>query len=174
MPRDMGDRRRGRKGRAQASSGRPGQESAASLVDFYCRRVGEEYRFAERDGFARDAAAGGQGHKGEFALCLSEQREIDRRGEVRGVEIRAADAQAVGVRVADSVARVVGSAWVRNLEPLVEMQFARAAIVIEAVGAVDILLHLDDGQPAADGVYRPGAVVDEIVRSEEHTSNSSH
>src|SRR3546814_7689988 len=53
MPRDMGDRRRGRKGRAQASSGRPGQESAASLVDFDCRRVGEEYRFAERDGFAR-------------------------------------------------------------------------------------------------------------------------
>src|SRR3546814_5354192 len=83
MPRDMGDRRRGRKGRAQASSGRPGQESAASLVDFDCRRVGEEYRFAERDGFARDAAAGGQGHKGEFALCLSEQRAIDRRGEDR-------------------------------------------------------------------------------------------
>ena len=44
------------------------------------------------------------------------------------------------------------------------MQFARAAVVVEAIGHVAVLLDLDQADAGADGVDRPRRDVEEIAR----------
>src|SRR3546814_5650117 len=47
---------------------------------------------------------------------------------------------------------------------LIEVQFARAAVIVETIGAIDILLDLDDHQSGTDGVDRSRRIVHEIAR----------
>src|SRR3546814_17359734 len=79
------------------------------------------------------------------------------------VERRAVDEQAIFGRVDPAIARIGPRRGLGHGETGIEMQFARPAIVIETIGAVDILLHLDDGQPRADRVDRHRLVIDEII-----------
>src|SRR3546814_11455915 len=43
------------------------------------------------------------------------------------------------------------------------MQFARTAVIIEGIGAIDVLLHLDERQAGADGMDGPRWIVEEIA-----------
>ena len=54
-------------------------------------------------------------------------------------------------------------AGVRHRHRLVEMELARAAVIVEPVGEVDILLDLDQRDAAADGVDRAGGRIEEVA-----------
>src|SRR3546814_11530903 len=43
------------------------------------------------------------------------------------------------------------------------MQFARTAVIIEAIGAIDVLLHLDERQAGADGMDGPRWILEELA-----------
>lgn len=47
-------------------------------------------------------------------------------------------------------------------EPLLEMQFARAAIIIQPVSDIAVLLHFEQADSAADRVHRVGRNVEEV------------
>src|SRR3546814_832432 len=79
------------------------------------------------------------------------------------VERRAVDEQAIFGRVDPAIARIGPRRGLGHGETGIEMQFARPAIVIETIGAVDILLHLDDGPPRPQRVDRPRPVIDELI-----------
>ncbi len=51
----------------------------------------------------------------------------------------------------------------RHADALLEMQLARAAVVVEAVGDVGVLLDLDDRAAAADRMHRVGRDVEEVA-----------
>ena len=55
---------------------------------------------------------------------------------------------------------------VTHRQAIIQMQFARSSIVVEPVGDVFILLHLDQGDAAADGVDRAGGYVVEASASD--------
>src|SRR3546814_10607928 len=52
----------------------------------------------------------------------------------------------------------------RSRQTGIEVQFARAAVIVETIGAIDILLDLDDHQSGTDGVDRSRRIVHEIAR----------
>src|SRR3546814_5887448 len=65
---------------------------------------------------------------------------------------------------------------VGDRDAVVQMQFARAAIIIETIGRLAVLLHLDQRQPRADRMDRARGNVEEIARLDRKSTrlNSSH
>ena len=56
----------------------------------------------------------------------------------------------------------------RNLHGLVQMQFARAAVVVEPIGDVGVLLDFTQREPAADGVNCAGGDEKSVARLHFH------
>src|SRR3546814_17591806 len=53
---------------------------------------------------------------------------------------------------------------VGDRDAVVQMQFARAAIIVETIGRLAVLLHLDQRQPRADRMDRARGNIEEIAR----------
>ena len=77
--------------------------------------------------------------------------------------MRAIDEQASFVFFDAGVARVVVRRQGCDGEPVIEMKLPVAAVIIETIGQVEILLHLDEGQTRADCMDGPRRVVDKIA-----------
>src|SRR3546814_38502 len=77
--------------------------------------------------------------------------------------MRSFDQHAIFARLDAAIARIDVRLGACNRQPRIEMQFARTAVIIEAIGAIDVLLHLDERQAGADGMDGPRWIVEEIA-----------
>src|SRR3546814_19721330 len=68
--------------------------------------------------------------------------------------------------IGNAAGRRIGHVRLRvgDRDAVVQMQFARAAIIVETIGRLAVLLHLDQRQPRADRMDRARGNIEEIAR----------
>src|SRR3546814_13680440 len=77
--------------------------------------------------------------------------------------MRSFDQHAIFARLDAAIARIDVRLGACHRQPRLEMPFARTAVLIEAIGAIDVLLHLDERQAVAAGMDGARWIVEEIA-----------
>ena len=152
----------------RASASRIGEQQIAALRSASRRSAQRPSTVTHSPALPRhtiDHAFAGERHQparstpvGQFHLAVARPASV--RARTSALRTGSCDPRSTSPAIGQRHERI----GIGDREPGVEVQFAVAAIIVEAIGQVDVLLDLDHRDAAADRVDRAGGRIDEVAR----------